>query len=145
MRTAVLISAVSLCLFISVNDSYSQYGRHHRAPQGAYNPATVETVSGVVRDVLYTKSQRRSARGIHLDLASGAENYEIHLGPASFVEGKMQFAKGDSITVEGSKVSMKGGNAIIAKKVTKGAAVLVLRNDDGTPLWAGYYGRKRAR
>ncbi|HPA72164.1 MAG TPA: DNA-binding protein [Spirochaetota bacterium] len=144
MKTMMCISAVSLCLFIGIADSYSQYGRRQWASQRNYNPATVETLSGQVRDVVLTNAGKgRGARGIHLNLAAGTGSIEVHLGPASFIEGKMSFAKGDTVTVEGSKMAMGSGNVIIAKKVTKGSSVLVLRNDDGTPLWAGYYGRRR--
>jgi hypothetical protein len=146
MRTWITVSAISMCILAAATDSFPQNGRRQWASQRNYNPATVETVQGKVDDVLYTNAGKgRGARGIHLSLLSNTGKIEVHLGPASFVEGKMSFAKGDTIAVEGSKVSMQGGNVIIAKKVTKGSSVLVLRNDDGTPLWAGYYGRRRGR
>jgi hypothetical protein len=50
------------------------------------------------------------------------------------------FAKGDAITVTGSKVKMGGQDVVIAREIKKGDQVLTLRDARGFPLW---YGRAR--
>ena len=49
----------------------------------------------------------------------------------------LKFAKGDEITVKGSKITFEGKPAIIAVTVTKGGATLVLRDDKGVSVWKG--------
>ncbi|MCU0849468.1 MAG: winged helix-turn-helix domain-containing protein [Spirochaetes bacterium] len=45
---------------------------------------------------------------------------EAHLGPISIMDGKMTFAKDDTVTVEGTRISIGGKNIIIDRKVRKG-------------------------
>jgi hypothetical protein len=50
---------------------------------------------------------------------------------------QFQFAKGDAITVTGSKVRIAGQDVIIAREIKKGDQVLTLRDAKGFPLWSG--------
>jgi hypothetical protein len=52
-------------------------------------------------------------------------------------EQSVKIAKGDEITVKGSRITFEGKPAIIAQTVTKGGSTLVLRDAAGTPAWAG--------
>ncbi|MBN1531244.1 MAG: DNA-binding protein [Spirochaetes bacterium] len=144
MRRNVITLMIALGIFAAIADSYSQQGRRRWASRRNYNPATVETVTGRIDTVISTPATKgRSARGIHLALTSTSGAWEAHLGPAGFLGGKISFARGDTVTIVGSRVSMGGKRVIIAKTVTKGTTVVTLRNDDGTPLWAGYNRRGR--
>jgi hypothetical protein len=63
---------------------------------------------------------------------------EVVLGPASFVSSKkFEFAKGDRITVTGSKVTTNGQDVVVAREVKKADKVLTLRDAKGFPLWSG--------
>jgi hypothetical protein len=63
---------------------------------------------------------------------------EVHVGPASFVSSKnITFAKGDALTVVGSKVTMAGQDVVVAREIKKGDQVLTLRDANGFPLWSG--------
>ena len=63
---------------------------------------------------------------------------EVDVGPASFVSSKnVTFAKGDALTVVGSKVTMAGQVVVIAREIKKGEQVLTLRDAKGFPLWSG--------
>jgi len=53
----------------------------------------------------------------------------------------VKFAKGDAITVKGSKVTFEGKPALIAVSVTKGATTLVFRDASGVPAWSGQGGK----
>ena len=53
----------------------------------------------------------------------------------------VKFAKGDAITVKGSKVTFEGEPALIAVSVTKGATTLVFRDASGVPAWSGQGGK----
>ncbi|HVY94413.1 MAG TPA: hypothetical protein VHA14_16745, partial [Bryobacteraceae bacterium] len=48
-----------------------------------------------------------------------------------------KFAKGDSVEITGSKVTMNGEEWIIAREVTKDGKTLTLRDKDGNPKWSG--------
>jgi DNA/RNA endonuclease YhcR with UshA esterase domain len=81
--------------------------------------------------------------GTHLTVKVGDQTQEIVLGPAKFIANKeFSFAKGDSVEVTGSKVTMGGTAYIIAREVIKDGKTLTLRDKSGTPQWAGMMGRR---
>ena len=104
-----------------------------------YNRATVETQKGTIADIGTFRMG-----GIHVTLKTAKETIDVHLGPDFFVNEKIKLAKGDEISVVGSRITWDGKAAIIAKSIAKGGATVQLRNDDGTPLWAGH-GQRRNR
>jgi hypothetical protein len=62
----------------------------------------------------------------------------IHLGPAWYLDKQaMKLEPKDQIEVRGSRITFEGKPAIIAAQVTKGGAVLQLRDDRGIPVWRG--------
>jgi hypothetical protein len=44
-------------------------------------------------------------------------------------------AKGDEVSLTGSKVKQDGADMILAREVVKGNDTLVLRDDKGKPVW----------
>jgi len=105
---------------------------------GNYNPATETTLTGAVDEVKNVPSQGPGAGGLHLIVKAASGAVEVHLGPAAFVTSKnMTFAKGDTVTVTGSKVTMSGQEVVIAREIKKGDQVLTLRDANGFPAWAG--------
>lgn len=103
-----------------------------------YDKATVESVTGIITGI---KTYDRG--GIHVTLKTEKGTIDVHLGPASYLEKKISIAKGEKISVTGSRVTYNGAAAIIAREVEKGGVKVQLRKDDGTPLWAGHGGRHR--
>lgn len=75
--------------------------------------------------------------GVYLKLRTPKENIEVHLGPAWFVNEKIKFNNNDKIEVIGSRQVYAFREIIIAKEITKDKEKIVLRKDDGTPLWSG--------
>jgi hypothetical protein len=58
----------------------------------------------------------------------------------------MTIARGDEVQVVGSRISnMLGEKLIVAKTITKGSVELVLRSDQGVPVWAGQGRGRRGR
>jgi hypothetical protein len=98
-----------------------------------YDRATVETIKGTVVDV---KTYDRG--GIHVSLKADKGSVDVYVGPAYYLEKKIKIARGDVISVTGSRVTYDGAAAIIAREVEKGGVTVQLRKDDGTPLWAGH-------
>ncbi len=110
-----------------------------QGPQGRryYDPKTETTVKGTIQEVQeYTG--RRGGTGTHLVLATDAGPLEVHVGPSAYLAKKQfSFAKGDEIQVLGSKVSLGGKDALLAREITKQGKSLVLRNAQGIPEWSG--------
>ena len=109
-----------------------------RGGGGNYNPATEVTVTGTVDSVEDMPSPGRGGGGLHLKLTAPSGLLEVHVGPSSFVASKnVTFAKGDTLTVVGSKVTMGGQEVLIAREIKKGDQVLTLRDANGFPFWSG--------
>lgn len=101
-----------------------------------YNPATETTFKGTIEAV--TQVSRGQMMGTHITVKEGAENRNVMLGPSSFIASKeFRFAKGDSVEVTGSKVTMGASEYVIAREVVKDGKTLTLRDKSGTPGWAG--------
>ncbi len=107
--------------------------------QRNYNPATAETISGVVESVDKVTSLRGMSPGIHLMVKTDKETISVDLGPEWYIERlDTKIKKGDKIEVKGSRVTLSGSPAIIAAEVKKGDSTLVLRDSAGIPAWAGW-------
>ncbi len=107
--------------------------------QRMYNPATVETVSGVVESVDKITPRKGMYAGVHLVLKTDKETIAVHLGPEWYIERQdVKIEKGDKIDVKGSRITFDGKPAIIAAECKKGDSVLVLRDSTGVPSWAGW-------
>lgn len=105
-----------------------------------YNTATVIEIKGTVVKVEKIIPEKGMSNGIHLIINTDKkETISIHLGPEWFIENQdIQFAKGDAITVNGSKITYENKPAIIAKTIEKGDDFLELRDDKGFPKWNGW-------
>jgi hypothetical protein len=95
-------------------------------------------MTGTIDSVKNVPSQGRGGGGLHLVLTAPSGSIEVHVGPAWFVSSKnITFAKGDALTVVGSKVTLAGQDVLIAREIKKGDQVLILRDAKGFPLWSG--------
>jgi DNA/RNA endonuclease YhcR with UshA esterase domain len=101
-----------------------------------YDPKTEITVKGTVEDVQqYTGRGGRT--GLHLILKTESSTLDVHVGPSAYIsQQQFSFAKGDSIEVVGSKTTIRGTEALIARQITKDGKTLVLRDAQGIPQWA---------
>ena len=115
--------------------------------QRMYNPQTVTTVKGVVEAVEQVTPMKGMSYGIHLKLKTDSETLPVHLGPSWYIERQdMKIEEGDTIEVTASKINFNNVPTIIAGQVKKGETILMLRDKDGIPLWAGTgMGRGRGR
>ena len=112
----------------------SGYGR-------MFNPNTVETVSGEVMKVDKIMPMKGMSYGIHLTLKTDKGDISVHLGPAWYIDKqKPAIQVGDKVKVKGSRVTFQGSPVIIAQELSTGGLVLMLRDDSGTPVWAGRRG-----
>lgn len=110
----------------------------------AYDPKTVETVSGVVQRVDHVQGPGKGY-GVHLLLKTEKDEIEVHLGPGWYLDKqRMKVAAEDAIEVRGSRIDIGGKPVIIAAEVKKGDQTLALRDASGIPAWQGQgKGRRR--
>jgi hypothetical protein len=100
------------------------------------NPATEVTLKGTVDEVKQISSQGKGPGGLHLILSTEPKPIEVLLGPAWYVSSKnFTFAKGDAVTVTGSKMTIDNSEVVVAREIKKGQEVLTLRDANGFPLW----------
>ena len=72
----------------------------------------------------------------HLLIKEGANSVDIYLCPKTFFDDMgMSFAKGDEITVTGSKVKQGETEIVLAREIVKGNDTFALRDDKGEPVW----------
>lgn len=106
-----------------------------------YDVNTVETLSGEVTSIDKIFSNN-NMYGLHMTIYSSDGQMLVHLGPVWFVENQdIEIVAGDYVIVTGSRVNFNDTQVIIAKEVMKDEKVLLLRDDNGYPLWAAWPNR----
>jgi uncharacterized protein with PhoU and TrkA domain len=104
-----------------------------------YNPNTVETISGEVISIDSFTPMRGMSRGVHLQLKTGNEILDVHLGPSWYIDNQdIKIQPKDTITVKGSRITFAGKPALISSEIKKDDATLVLRDANGIPYWSGW-------
>jgi len=135
-KIKIKYSLLALAL-LAVIPAYARYDDIDYHKGYRYNPSTVETKKGVVASIEYTDNQWHRFNGIHAVLKSGDETLVIYLGPREFTDDKIKLEVGDKLEVTGSLIDDNGIRSIVAREIKKGNSVLVLRKNDGTPVWIG--------
>jgi len=127
-RVTLAISAAAISAGI-----VAAQGMHKGAMTPAYDPAKETSIQGTVDRVTTGRMM-----GVHLVVKTAEKTVTVMVGPQWFLnDKKFSFAKGEELKVTGSPVQMNNAEALIAREIKKGDAVLVLRNKQGIPEWAG--------
>ncbi len=117
-------------------DNQSGWGRGGYSRR--YDLNNIETLDGEVVSVDSYTSRRGVSQGVHLLVNTGKETVEVHLAPSWYLEERdFEIAPEDQIAITGSRINIDGEQAIIASQIKKGNATLVLRDENGFPLWRG--------
>jgi len=149
MRTRNVILTVFLGLIAAASigvagpHGFGWRGSRGWAADGPYgrlfDPKTVETVSGKITSLAEITPIRGMGVGVHLMLKTTTETVDVHLGPLWYLESQDADLKaGDAVEVRGSRIQIAKKPAIIAVEVKRGDDVLVLRDANGIPRWAGW-------
>jgi hypothetical protein len=101
-----------------------------------YDVHTETKMKGTVEEVkLPPKGSEKEIA--HLLVKTGTDTADVYLCPKSFLDDMgVSFSKGDEIAVTGSKVKQGEADLIVAREVVKGTDTLVLRDDQGKPVWS---------
>ncbi|MCX8123567.1 MAG: hypothetical protein N3F66_05315 [Spirochaetes bacterium] len=118
------------------------FAQHHHGKgmmYHMYNAKTEATVSGVVDDIINESHPccGSTMNHFYIKVKSNNETVKVFLGPTDYVNQNIKVKKGDSVTIFGSKTTMNNETVIIAKTIKTKEKEFALRNDDGTPKWAG--------
>ena len=100
-----------------------------------YDAAT-ESKMKVTVEELKLPAKGNEKEVAHLVVKSAGETLDIYLCPKSFLDDMgATYAKGDEVTVTGSKIKQEGGDLILAREIVKGTDTLLLRDNKGKPVW----------
>jgi len=73
----------------------------------------------------------------HLLVKEGTNSMDVYLCPKSFFDDMgMSFAKGDEISITGSKVKQGETDLILVREIVKGNDTFALRDGKGDPVWS---------
>jgi len=102
-------------------------------PAPKYDLQTEVTLKGTVLEIKPAENEKDN---IHLMLKITDETIDISLCPKSFLtDMATSFAKGDEISLTGSKVKLESASLVLAREVVKGNDKLLLRDAKGAPVW----------
>jgi hypothetical protein len=133
MKTVnIIVGAVTVLLVIV----FSAAGpRPEKAPP-AYNPATEVTVSGSVVETREFFCPIGDDQGIHVVLHTPQSVMLVHVAPARFLRAQeFQFHQGEQLEVVGVGLNFQQQDAMLAREITRGNEVLIVRDHQGRPLW----------
>ena len=100
-----------------------------------YDASTETKVKGVVQELKFVPPTGAKSFA-YLTLKSGTDTIEVVLCPKSFLDDMgASFKPADEVEVTGSKAKQDGADVILAREVSKGNDVLILRFKDGKPAW----------
>lgn len=132
----VLTLAVPLILLTATPALAQQRGGPGQRANRLFDPATIETATGVIASIDSMQSPRGPFVGLHLQLQTEETTLPVHLGPAWYLtDQSFVLQTGDSLAVRGSRVTMQDAPALIAVEVHRGDQSLRLRDDTGRPQW----------
>ena len=131
VSTLLTVAAVSIVM--------AQTGTGGASPM--YDVKTETTITGTVESVdTDTGAGGRGccAGGTHLMVKTDKETHAVHVGPTAYLAEKgITLAKGDTLEILGSRVTMDGASVVIARQIKRGDTTWTLRDASGRPLWSG--------
>ena len=104
-----------------------------------FNPQTVETLEGEVLGIdrgVEIESGMDPAVVVTVKTEKGP--LSVHIGPNWFTEpyrDEWNIQPGDKVVVTGSLVTIEGSNAMLLSAGQKGDKSMVVRDDEGIPMW----------
>ena len=124
-----LVSAVALIVllaFIAVSAE--------TAPALKYDKSSEVKVKGVIDEV-----KTAADNTVHVTLKNDKGSLDVLVAPEKFLkEMEITFAKGDAIEVLGSQLTVEGNPLLLAREVTRNGDVMVMRDEQGKPVWVGW-------
>ena len=136
-RVSIVAAAVLVVGVVSV--ASAQTGRRG-SPM--YDVKTETTITGAVESIETITGpsgrRRRGLGGTHLIVKTKTETLDVHVGPTAYLtEQKITLAKGDTVEILGSRVTIDDEPVFLVRQIAKGTDKWTLRDASGRPLWSG--------
>lgn len=133
MRKIGLIVAGLAILLVIVLTSVES--RREKGPP-AYNAAAEVTLTGEVQETREFFCPLSDEQGMHLVLRTSQGNVLVHVGPARFLRSQeVRINPHDQVSVIGNRVNYQGQDAFLVREITRGNDVMILRDQQGRPVW----------
>jgi hypothetical protein len=133
MKAVNIIVAAATVLLVVVLSSIQP--RRANVPP-AYNAAAEATISGVVAETREFFCPISEDQEMHLILRNRQDVTLIHVAPSRFLRTQQFHINADDpISVVGTRINYQGQDAMLAREITRGNEVLILRDHQGRPLW----------
>jgi hypothetical protein len=128
---------IFLMVFVALVCS-PQTGAQKKQPASAgpkYDLQSETKIKVVVDDVkLPPKGSEKEI--VHLTVKDASNSIDIYLCPKTFLDDMgMSFAKGDEVSITGSKVKQGDADLFLVREIVKGTDSFVLRDEKGKPVW----------
>ncbi len=128
-----LLSLIAIVVLSIAPLVLAQKASDTKRPATKYDATSEVKLNGTIEEVKLDPAENE---GTHVLLKSGGETILVHVGPPEFLkEYDVNLAKGDQITVVGSKLKIDGADELLAKEITKGDNTATLRDKKGVPVW----------
>ena len=107
----------------------------------AHDAQQATSVEGTVEDV----SVHDRPGSTHATIRTGdGRTVTVVMGPAGYLEQQgIELRQGDQVQVSGSRMSVEGQDAIVAREVRKGDRTVTLRDQSGQPRWQEQGGQQQ--
>jgi hypothetical protein len=107
-----------------------------------YNAQITTTVKCVISEVGQVDQvwgpMKGKSYGVNLIVKTDKETLTVYLGPSWYVNRQdIKIGKNDIIEVKGCKKIFNGKFVIVAQEIIKNNKVLMLRDNEGNPVWEG--------
>jgi hypothetical protein len=137
-----IVSVLTGVLVVAATLAGSGDRQNTKAAQVRYNPATVQTIQGIVTGKVEVPWGASDCwGGEHLLVKTEKEAIQVHVGPTWFLlRHGWRFAEGDHVVITGSRIKVENTEALVAQEVQRGDKKLELRDATGKPVWSA--GRK---
>ena len=140
LKRLSILGAAILLTVSAVSVVMAQTGTGGGSPM--YDVKTETTIRGTVESVdTVTGAGGRgpgALGGAHLTVKTEKEALEVHVGPTAYLTEKgITLAKGDTLEILGSRVTIDKEPVVIARQIKKGDNTWTLRDASGRPLWSG--------
>jgi len=118
------------------------HGEHATAPPsaaapqaGVAAPAYDVASEGLVAGVIYSV-MRHSGMDVQLTIGAGEQSFEVVVAPKDWLDGKqVVFRTGERVEIVGARSDPGSTNSIVAREIHTADQTIVLRDNQGRPLW----------
>ena len=128
---------ISLLFFLSIVLGASAPAQKNppHPPGPKYDVQAETKIKGTVDDVkLPPKGSEKEIA--HLTVKDGSNSVDVYLCPKSFFDDMgMTFAKGDEVSMTGSKIKQGDADLFLVREIVKGTDTFALRDAKGDPVW----------